>query len=66
MFIIHNPNTYKNVFLWKNFVFLYKFWPKNVQKICYRTCVLTIYYIFTFFYGKYLHKRKNIFNFVLH
>ena len=63
MFIIHNPNTYKNVFLWKNLCFYINFGQKNVQKICYRTCILTIYYIFTFFLWKKFAQKKKYFQF---
>lgn len=39
---------------------------KCAQKTCYKTYLLTIYYIFTFLYRKYLHKRKKLFNFVVY
>ena len=66
MFIIHNPITYKNVFLFENMHFYVIFGQKYAQKICYKTHILTIHYIFTFFYGKYLHNRKKLFNFVVY
>ena len=42
-------NAENRQFLWNNMHFLCFLMKKYVQKICYKTYILTFHYIFTFF-----------------